>query len=356
MKCTMSFERKKLSVPHGLILGKPGSGKTFEVKREITEVFRSTNDDIIICDPKGEYQSLVQQLNGQCIKISPSSEQYINPMDIPMDICLADYSVGDNSLSHKFFLKSKKFIFSLCELMVGSGLSAKERSAIDHCVIEVYRNYINNPVPENMPILEDLYNSLCASPEPEADNIATAMEPYITGSLNLFNHRTNIDFSNRLVCFDISDIRKDMDFCVLAMLIVQEQVSKRVLSNKAEKKHTYYFLDEFHLLLNGEQSVSYLAQIWINFRMWGGIFTGITHNVYLLTTSKEADTFMCNSGFIYVFAQSARDLEILAQKLQMSNKDINYIKKARQGSGVLFMDNKVMYIKQPIMAVKLTKQ
>ena len=178
-------DRKKLKTPNGLILGTPGSGKSFSAKREITNAFLATDDDIIVCDPESEYTPLVTRMGGQVIKISPASTQYINPMDIN-----SNYSEEDSPIALK-----ADFILSLCELVVGGkeGLQPVEKTVIDRCVHQIYQPYFENPVPENMPLLEDLYNALLAQDEKEAHHVATALEIYVKGSLNLFNHRTNVD-------------------------------------------------------------------------------------------------------------------------------------------------------------------
>jgi len=195
-------DRKKLKNPNGLILGTPGSGKSFSAKREIANAFLVTDDDIIINDPEGEYSPLVNRLKGQVIKISPNSTQFVNPMDIN-----ANYSEEDNPLSLK-----ADFILSLCELVVGGkdGLMPVEKTVIDRCVHLIYRKYFADPCPENMPILEDLYNALLQQDEKEAHHVATALEIYVKGSLNLFNHRTNVNVNNRIVCYDIKELGKQM--------------------------------------------------------------------------------------------------------------------------------------------------
>ena len=232
-------DRKLLKNPNGLILGTPGSGKSFSAKREISNVFLATGDDIMICDPEGEYFPLVQRLEGQVIKISPTSRHHINPMDINLN-----YSDEENPLS----LKSD-FILSLCELIVGGkdGLKPVEKTIIDRCVRMVYQDYLNDPKPENMPILGDLYDCLRKQEEKEAQFVATALEIYVTGSLNVFNHQTDVDVSNRVVCYDIKELGKQLK--KIGMLIVQDQVWNRVTINREAQKSTRYYIDEFHLLL-----------------------------------------------------------------------------------------------------------
>ena len=262
-------DRKKLKNPNGLILGTPGSGKSFSAKREIANAFLVTDDDVIVCDPEAEYTALVKKFEGQVIKISPSSTQYINPMDIN-----ANYSEEDNPIALK-----ADFILSLCELIVGGkeGLQPVEKTVIDRCVHQIYQNYFENPVPENMPVLQDLYEALLRQDEKEAHHVATALEIYVTGSLNLFNHRTNVDINNRLVCYDIKELGKQLK--KIGMLVVQDQVWGRVTANRNAGKATRYYMDEFHLLLKEEQTAAYSVEIWKRFRKWGGIPTGITQNV-----------------------------------------------------------------------------
>lgn len=272
-------DRKLLKNPNGLILGTPGSGKSFSAKREIANAFLLTRDDIAVCDPEGEYFPLVQQLHGQVIKISPTSGDYINPMDINLN-----YSDDESPLS----LKSD-FILSLCELVVGGreGLQPIEKTVIDRCVRLVYQPYLGDPRPENIPILGDLYDILRQQTEQEAQTIATALEIYVFGSLNVFNHRTNVDIQNRLVCFDIKELGKQLK--KLGMLIVQDQVWGRVTQNRAAGRATRYYMDEFHLLLKEEQTAAYSVEIWKRFRKWGGIPTGITQNVKDLLSSREVE-------------------------------------------------------------------
>ncbi len=327
-------DRKLLKNPNGLFLGSPGSGKSFAAKREMTNAFLITDDDIIICDPEGEYYPLVNELGGQVIKISPTSPYHVNPMDISLN-----YSEDDDPIT----LKSD-FILSLCELVVGGkyGLTPEERSIIDRCTRQVYTKYFKDPVPENMPVLEDLYNLLCGYAETNeaAQHVTASLELYVTGSQNLFNHKTNVDISNRLVCFDIKEIGKSLR--KLGMLIIQDQVWNRVSENREEGRSTWYYMDEFHLLLKEEQTASYSVEIWKRFRKWGGIPTGITQNVKDLLASKEVENILDNSEFICMLNQMSGDREILAEKLGISEYQLSHVTNSAQGKGLLFYGDVIL--------------
>ena len=331
-------DRKQLKNPNGLILGTPGSGKSFAAKREMTNAFLITDDDIIICDPEAEYFSLVQRLNGQVIRLSPTGRgidgkpQYVNPMDINLN-----YSEDDNPLA----LKSD-FILSLCELVIGGkeGLQPVDKTVIDRAVRNVYRPFLADPDPAKMPILGDLYDELLRQPEPEAARIAAALELYVSGSLNVFNHRTNVELSNRLVCFDIKQLGKQLK--KLGMLIVQDQVWNRVTVNRAERKSTRYFMDEFHLLLKEEQTAAYSVEIWKRFRKWGGIPTAITQNVKDLLASREVENIFENSDFVLMLNQAAGDRAILAKQLNISPQQMKYVTHTEAGEGLIFYGNVVL--------------
>ena len=324
-------DRKRLKNPNGVILGTPGAGKSFAAKREILSVYLLTDDDIIICDPEAEYWPLVRRLHGQVIKISPTSKQYVNPMDLNLD-----YSDDDNPLSLKV-----DFILSFCDIVVGAkeGLKPVEKTIIDRCVRLVYRNYLADPKPENMPILQDLYDCLRAQDEKEAQFLATALEIYVTGSLNVFNHRTNVDINNRVVCYDIKELGKQLK--QLGMLVVQDQVWNRVTRNREAGRTTRYYVDEFHLLLRGELA-AWSVEIWKRFRKWGGVPTGITQNVKDLLASLEIENILENSDYICMLNQAPGDRQILAKKLNISPHQLSYVTQANEGEGLLFYGNVIV--------------
>lgn len=286
------LDRKQSRCPNGLVFGTPGSGKSMSCKREITFIILTTKDNVIICDPEDEYSPLVKRLGGQVIRLSPSSTDYVNPLDINLN-----YSDEENPLA----LKSD-FVLSFCELIMGSktGLEAIEKTVIDRAVQKIYQPYFADPRPENMPILGDLMEALLAQGIPEADRVAQALDLYVNGSLNFFNHRTTVDIRNRLVCFDIKGLGKNLK--KPGMLIVQDAVWNTVTINRAIGRSTWYFVDEFHLLLKEEQTAAYSAEIWKRFRKWGGVPTGATQNPKDLLSSPEIENILENSDFIYISA------------------------------------------------------
>lgn len=337
-------DRKRLRTPNGVILGTPGSGKSFSAKREILSCFLITKDDIIICDPEGEYFPLVQALHGQVVKLATNSADFLNPMDI--------------QLSHKRDKEALKlksdFLITLCDLIAGgkNGLENDEKGIIDNCIKHIYDKYFENPVPENMPILEDLYNALLKyeprDVEPElakeakakAVRIANSLVLYVHGSQNYFNNRTNVDSHNRIMCFDIRDLGNQLK--EIGMLIVQDAVWNRVSQNRERRIATRYYCDEFHLLLKEKQTAIYSVEIWKRFRKWGGIPTGLTQNVGDFLRSEEIEGILGNSDFVYLLNQNAKDQQILADKLGLSEKQLAHVTNSEPGCGLILFDNVVI--------------
>ncbi len=337
-------DRKKLRTPNGVILGTPGSGKSFSAKREILSCFLATRDDIIVCDPEGEYFALVNALKGQVVRLATDSDDYLNPMDIQLS------HKGDNDA-----LKLKSdFLITLCDHIAGGkdGLANDEKGIIDECIREIYARYFENPTPENMPILEDLYNALlnyepknvraelAMDSKAKAVRIANSLVLYVHGSQNYFNHRTNVDSRNRIVCFDIRDLGNQLK--ELGMLITQDAVWNRVSFNRERKISTRYYCDEFHLLLREKQTATYAVEMWKRFRKWGGIPTGLTQNVGDFLRSEDIEGILGNSDFVYLLNQNAKDQNILADKLGLSEKQLAHVTNSEPGSGLILFDNVVI--------------
>lgn len=321
----IQVSRKSLKNPNGLFLGTPGSGKSFSAKREIIDTFLRTQDDILICDPEGEYYPFIKRLKGEEIRLALNSKDFINPLDISLE-----YGEGENPISFK-----SDFIINLMQMIAGgkSGLTAKQKTITDKCTRIIYRDYIENPTEENIPILEDLYNELLNQNSVEAQDMADALELYVHGSLNVFNHRTTIDTNNRLICFNIQELGSNLKD--LGMLILQDHVWNRVTVNRNKSKKTWYYMDEFHKLLADEQTSNYSVEFWKRFRKWGGIPTGITQNVQDLLASPKIETIIENSDFIYLLNQATRDRKILQEKLEISDYQAGYITNSEEGEGLI---------------------
>ena len=316
-----------------LVIGGSGSGKTrFFVKPNLMQMHSS----YVVTDPKGtvlvECGKLLQR-GGYRIKVL-NTINFKKSMRMDMNL---NYSEDDSPLA----LKSD-FILSLCELVIGGkeGLQPVDKTVIDRAVRNVYRDYLADPDPAKMPILGDLYDELLKQPEPEAARIAAALELYVSGSLNVFNHRTNVELSNRLVCFDIKQLGKQLK--KLGMLIVQDQIWNRVTINRAEKKSTRYYMDEFHLLLKEEQTAAYSVEIWKRFRKWGGIPTAITQNIKDLLASREVENIFENSDFVLMLNQAQGDRAILAKQLNISPQQMKYVTHTEAGEGLIFYGNVVL--------------
>ncbi len=321
----IQFNRKKLKNPNGLFLGTPGSGKSFSAKREMIDTFLKTTDDILICDPEGEYYPFVELLQGEIINISLNSKEYINPLDITME-----YGEGENPISYK-----SDFVITLMNVIVGirSGLTAKQRTMTDKAVRVIYRKFMESGSSEDIPLLEDLYNELRNYEDKEAADLADALELYVHGSLNIFNHKTSINPKNRLVCFNIQQLGSNLKD--LGMLVLQDYVWNKVTANRMKSKKTWYYMDKFHKLLAEEQTSNYSVEFWKRFRKWGGIPTGITQNVKDLLSSPKIETILENSEFVYLLNQASDDRRILQQKLDISDYQATHITNSSEGEGLL---------------------
>lgn len=341
------FSRLNSKNANGVILGTPGSGKSFAAKREIINVLLGTapdEDEVFIIDPEREYSPLADLLGGQNIKIAAGTKNYINPLD--MDI---EYGDEDDPIT----LKSD-FISSLCETVIGGryGLEPVQKSVIDRCVRHVYQPYMEHLTKLRMrdssitsdrtatPTLRDFYKTLLAQPEPEAKSIALALEIYCTGSLDTFAHHTNVNTNSRFVVYDIKDIGATMK--EMGLQVCLNDIWNRMIENKRKGKRTWLYIDEFYLLTQTESSAKFLQQIWKRARKWGGIPTGITQNVEDLLASQAARGIINNCDFILLLNQSPLDRAELAHMLNISQNQLSYITNSDAGQGLLYTGKSIV--------------
>ena len=319
-------DRKKLKSANGMYLGSTGSGKSFAAKRELINVFLATQDRIIVVDPMGEYAPLVKRLGGQVIDIAPDSPCHINPMDIQLDL-----DGGDSPLSMK-----ADFLLSLCELVVGGkeGLQPIEKTVIDRCVRQVYRELALGIGDGKMPLLQDLYEELLKQPEPEAKRVATALEHYCTGSLNLFNHHTNVNLNSRVVCVVLKGMGENLR--KIAMHVTNEFVTEAVNTNFAAGAATWCYFDEFHILLRDPLTASYFVAVWKMLRKKGCVPSALTQNVKDLLASREIENILDNTDFMILLSQAQSDRAILAKQIGISEHQLSYITQSNSGEGLLF--------------------
>ena len=322
-------DRKKLKSANGLYLGSTGSGKSFAAKREIINVFLSIpKDRIIIVDPMGEYVPLVRRLGNQAqiIEISPDSPNHLNPMDVELNM-----TAGESPLSMK-----ADFLLSLCELVVGGkdGLQPIEKTVIDRCVRLVYREQALGIATGKTPLLQDLYEELLKQPEPEARRVATALELYCTGSLNLFNHPTNVKTDKRVVCIVLKNMGENLR--KIAMHITNEFVSQAVDANFHNGVSTWCYFDEFHILLRDALTASYFVAVWKMLRKKGCVPSALTQNVKDLLASREIEAILDNNDFMILLSQAQSDRAILAKQLGISEHQLSYITHSNSGEGLLF--------------------
>ena len=316
--------RKHLLNGNSFILGVSGSGKSFTAKREIVNQILSSDDDIILIDQEREYSSLVKAMGGEIIHISATSPNHINAMDMNKD-----YGDGANPV----ILKSE-FVLSLCEQLIGGhNLGAKQKSLIDRCTASVYRKYLQSNYKGNPPTLQDFHAELLRQEEPEAQEIGLAIELFTSGSLNTFAKPTNVDVNNRLICYDILDLGKQL--LPIGMLVVLDSILNRITQNRAKGKNTFIIIDEIYLLFQHEYSANFLFTLWKRVRKYGAFCTGITQNVDDLLQSHTARTMLANSEFIVMLNQASTDRMELAKLLNISDLQLSYITNVDAGNGLI---------------------
>ena len=316
--------RKELLNGNGFVLGVSGSGKSFTAKREMAGIALSTDDDIIVIDPESEYRPLIEGLGGEVVEISATSPNHINAMDMEQG-----YGDGENPV----VLKSE-FLLSLCEQLVGSGkLSAKEKSIIDRCTAQCYRDYIKSGYQGTPPTLQNFHAELLRQPEPEARDVALAIELFTEGSLNTFAKQTNVDTNSRILCYDIRDLGKQL--LPVGMLVVLDSVFNRVIRNRALGRNTWIYIDEIYLLFQHEYSANFLFTLWKRVRKYGACCTGLTQNVDDLLQSHTARTMLANSEFLVMLNQASTDRIELARLLNISDNQLSYITNVDFGRGLI---------------------
>ena len=316
--------RKELLNGNGFVLGVSGSGKSFTAKRELAALALATNDDIICIDPESEYRPIIEGLGGEVVNISATSPNHINAMDMEQG-----YGDGENPV----VLKSE-FLLSLCEQLMGSRqLSAKEKSIIDRCTAQCYHGYIRGGYQGSVPTLRDFHAELLRQPEPEARDVALAIELFTEGSLNTFAKPTNVDTSSRILCYDIRDLGKQL--LPVGMLVVLDSVFNRIIRNRRLGRSTWVYIDEIYLLFQHEYSANFLFTLWKRVRKYGACCTGLTQNVDDLLQSHTARTMLANSEFLVMLNQASTDRAELARLLNISDNQLSYITNVDFGRGLI---------------------
>lgn len=322
---------KTLANPNTMILGTPGRGKSFIVKLMMIILYVKLKDDILVCDPEGEYHPIIKLIKGQRIRLAQGSGEYINPLHIDPDCDFSSDPIGNKC----------QLIMSIYEQILGSEkIGAYERSILDRCTHNIYKKFLITKDVNDLPILEDLYNELGRQKEDTAEYLRTSLEVYVHGSLNYFNHRSNVDINNRVVCFDIKELGDQLKN--FAMLVVQETVWGRVTLNRSKGKYTRYFIDEFHLLLKEPQTAIYSKEMWKRFRKWGGIPVGITQNVTDLLLSPEIQSIFYNSDCYILLGQASGDADVLKESLKLSDEQYKTILTRNKGEGLFIFGNTIL--------------
>lgn len=314
--------KELLQNPNAFVLGVPGSGKSFLTKEEIEFIILSTDDDILICDPEGEYDPIIEAMGGQIIQIGTNSNDHINAMDMS-----EGYGDSGNALKDK-----SQFIMSLFEQLdpIHGGIEAADKSLIDRCVSLVYEDAYKG---HYTPTLKNLYAKLLEQPEPQAKSLAIKLELFTNGSLNIFAHETNVDIHSRVLSFNIFNLGRQLK--TMGLLVITDALINRVNDNWRRGKRTHVFIDEIHVIFENEQSATFFASAWRQFRKRDAYPTGITQNVKYLLSSEQGTSMLSNSLFIVMLNQSANDREDLARLLNISEEQMTYITNAQTGCGLI---------------------
>lgn len=317
--------RKKLINGNGFIFGVPGSGKSFFAKQEMGNVLLNTDDDIICVDPMNEYFDIASTFHGAVVNMSTYTDHYVNPLD--MDVWELDLN------DTKGWIRDKgEFMLGLCEQCMGDSLNSRQKSIIDRCIRKMYMD-IAKSKEKYIPIMSDFYDILLEQPEPEAKDIALSLELFVNGSLNIFNHQTNVDIENRFIVYGIRDLGAELS--PITMLVMMENIQNRIAQNAKKGKATWLYLDEFHVLLNREYSAKYLQQLWKKVRKQGGLCTGITQNVVDLLQNYVATTMLANSEFVALLKQANTDSSKLAEVIGVSDAHLRFVTNTSSGMGII---------------------
>ena len=324
--------RKKLINGNGFVFGVPGSGKSFFCKMEMGNVFLSGNDEIIVIDPMNEYFDIAQTYGGTVVNMSTYTDNYVNPLD--MDVWSLDLNDSRGMIREK-----GEFMLGLCEQCMGESLNSRQKSIIDRCVRRLYIEIARNRE-KYVPIMSDFYEILMNQPEDEAKDIALSLELFVNGSLNIFNHQTNVDVDNRFTVYGIRDLGTELS--PITMLVMMESIQNRIIANGKRGIATWLYIDEFHVLLNSEYSAKYLQQLWKKVRKQGGLCTGITQNVVDLLQNYTATTMLANSEFVALLKQANTDSSRMAEVIGVSEAQLRFVTNSSSGMGLMKCGNVVI--------------
>ena len=324
--------RKKLINGNGFVFGVPGSGKSFFCKMEMGNVFLSGNDEIIVIDPMNEYFDIAQTYGGTVVNMSTYTDNYVNPLD--MDVWSLDMNDSKGMIREK-----GEFMLGLCEQCMGESLNSRQKSIIDRCVRKLYIEIARNRE-KYVPIMSDFYEILMNQPEDEAKDIALSLELFVNGSLNIFNHQTNVDVDNRFTVYGIRDLGTELS--PITMLVMMESIQNRIIANGKRGIATWLYIDEFHVLLNSEYSAKYLQQLWKKVRKQGGLCTGITQNIVDLLQNYTATTMLANSEFVALLKQANTDSSRMAEVIGVSEAQLRFVTNTSSGMGLIKCGNVVI--------------